>query len=187
MKKYLNTAIRLTLICIVFFSVIYTLAIWSIAQLTPNKGNGEIITKNKQYWYVNIGQRFTEDKYFWSRPSQSNYDASISGGSNKAPSNSDYLAQVQMRIDTFLVHNPSISQSEIPVDIITESGSGLDPDISVKAALIQVNRIAKTRNISIQTLTDLVADCTESRLFDCIGTSKVNVLKLNLALDELGQ
>lgn len=184
MKRHIMIAIRLTL-CMVLFSGIYTLAVWGIAQLTPDKGKGEIVTQNKQSWYANIGQSFTEDKYFNSRPSENNYDATKSGGSNKAPSNPEYLAQVKARIDTFLLHNPEVKRSEIPIELVTESGSGLDPDLSPKGALVQVKRIAKIRGISEQTLINLVINCTDKPIFNCIGTSKVNVLKLNLALDEL--
>lgn len=187
MKKNLFIAIRLTLFCMVLFSIGYTCIVWGIAQITPGNGKGEMIAQNKRLWYANVGQRFTEDKYFNSRPSENNYDATKSGGSNKAPSNPEYLAQVMARIDTFLVHNPTVKKSDIPIELVTESGSGLDPDISPKGALVQVKRIAAVRGISEQTLTDLVNGCIDKPLLGFIGTSKVNVLKLNMALDQLSQ
>lgn len=178
-------AIRLTLICLLFFSGIYTCMVLGFAQFAPNNGKGEIITQNGKTYYANIGQSFTEDKYFNSRPSAVGYNAAGSGGSNKGASNPEYLAEVQARIDTFLVHNPGIDKSEIPSDIITASGSGLDPNISVQAAKVQIKRIAKTRNISETTLQQLVNQQTEKPLLGLFGTEKINVLKLNLALGNL--
>ncbi|HEY9047301.1 MAG TPA: K(+)-transporting ATPase subunit C [Ohtaekwangia sp.] len=183
MKKHILSAVLLTLCCIVFFCVIYTAAIWGIAQLAPNHGNGEtIVYEGGNYGFANVGQSFTADQYFWSRPSAVNYNAAGSAGSNKGPSNPDYLAQVQARIDTFLVHNPAIVKEHIPAELVTASGSGLDPHLSPEAANVQVARIAHIRHINEQTLTDLVKVYTESPLF---GPSYVNVLKLNIALDHL--
>src|ERR1035437_10737160 len=152
MKTHLLPAIKFTLVYILFFSGAYTLVIWGIGQVVaPNHGKGEIINynlkNNSKYGFVNIGQTFTADKYFWSRPSAVGYNAAGSGGSNKGPTNKEYLAQVQARIDTFMMHNPSVKKSEIPVEMVTASGSGLDPDISPASAMIQVARIAKVRNI----------------------------------------
>src|SRR5437879_2650697 len=87
--------------------------------------------------YENVGQKFTKDKYFWVRPSAVDYNAAGSGGSNKGPSNPDYLKQVQDRIDTFMVHNPTVKKSEVPAEMVTASGSGLDPDISPAGAAVQ--------------------------------------------------
>ena len=185
MKTHIFSAIKLTLITIVFFSVIYTLIVWSIAQFSPNKGKGEIIEYNGKHFYANVGQSFTVDNYFWSRPSAVGYNAGGSGGSNKGPSNPEYLAQVQARIDTFLAHNPEITKAEIPVDLITSSGSGLDPDISVQAARVQVKRISKIRGIKEENLNALIVNQTQKPLFGILGPEKVNVLKLNLALDNL--
>ena len=185
MKSNLLPAIKLTIVCLVFFMGIYTLAVYGIAQFAPNKGKGDIITHNGKTYYSNIGQLFTDDTYFNSRPSAVAYNAAGSGGSNKGPSNPDYLKEVQARIDTFIVHNPSVTKSEIPSDLVTASGSGLDPNISVQAARVQVKRIAKIRNISEATLLQLVEQQTEKPLFGLFGTEKINVLKLNLALDDL--
>ena len=185
MKSNLLPAIKLTIVCLVFFMGIYTLAVYGIAQLAPNKGKGDIITHNGKTYYSNIGQLFTDDTYFNSRPSAVAYNAAGSGGSNKGPSNPDYLKEVQARIDTFIVHNPSVTKSEIPSDLVTASGSGLDPNISVQAARVQVKRIAKIRNMSEATLLQLVEQQTEKPLFGLFGTEKINVLKLNLALDDL--
>jgi K+-transporting ATPase ATPase C chain len=185
MKTNILPAIRLTLVCLVFFCGIYTLSVWGIAQFAPNKGKGEIITQNGKTYHVNVGQSFTDDKYFNSRPSAVDYNAAGSGGSNKGPSNPEYLAEVQVRIDTFLAHNPDMEKSEIPSDLVTASGSGLDPHISVQAANVQVKRIAKARNIVESELQKLVEQQTEKPLLGLFGTERINVLKLNLALDNL--
>lgn len=185
MKSNLLPAIKLTLVCLVFFMCIYTLAVYGIAQFAPNQGKGEIIQHNGNVYYSNIGQSFTEDAYFYSRPSAVAYNAAGSGGSNKGPSNPDYLAEVQARIDTFLVHNPGIKKSEIPSELVTASGSGLDPNISVQAAKVQVKRIAKIHDISETSLNQLIEQQTEKPLFGLFGTEKINVLKLNLALENL--
>ena len=191
MKSHIIPAIKLTLVCILVFVGAYTIVVWGIGQLiAPNHGNGETInylksTNNSKYGFVNIGQTFTADKYFWSRPSAVGYNAAGSGGSNKGPTNKEYLTQVQARIDTFLVHNPSVKKSDIPVEMVTASGSGLDPHISPKAAMIQVPRIAKVRNLPEDKIIALVNEHTEKPLLGIFGPSKVNVLKLNISLDNL--
>ncbi|WP_159634576.1 K(+)-transporting ATPase subunit C [Sphingobacterium composti Ten et al. 2007 non Yoo et al. 2007] len=185
MKKHILPAIKLTAVMILFFTVIYPLAVWGIAQLAPNAGKGEIIEHKGKKHYVNIGQSFTEDHYFWSRPSAVDYNAAGSGGSNKGPSNEEYLAEVKARIDTFLLHNPGVDKSDIPVDLVTASGSGLDPNISVQAAKVQVQRIAKIRGIEKLKLNQLIDQQTEKPLWGIFGPEKINVLKLNIALDEL--
>lgn len=185
MKENIFPAIRLTAVCLLFFSGIYTLIVLGFAQLAPNKGKGEIIAANGKTYYSNIGQKFTDDKYFYSRPSAVDYNAAGAGGSNKGPSNPDYLALVQARIDTFLVHNPGVKKSEIPSDIVTASGAGLDPHISVQAANVQVKRIAKIRDIAAGNLQQLIISNTEKPLLGLLGTERINVLKLNIALDNL--
>jgi potassium-transporting ATPase KdpC subunit len=185
MKQYILPAIRLTLVCLVFFMVIYPAFIWCIARLTPNKGQAETITVNGKKYYTNIAQKFSDDKYFSSRPSAVDYNAAGSGGSNKGPSNPDYLAEVQARIDTFMVHNPAVQKAEIPSDLVTASGAGLDPNISVQAANVQVKRIAAVRNIAAANIQQLVLTYTEQPLMGLLGKEKINVLKLNIALDNL--
>lgn len=187
MKKHILTAIKLTVVMLLFFTVIYPLAVWGIAQFAANSGKGELIEHNGRTYYANIGQAFTEDRYFWSRPSAVDYNASGSAGSNKGPSNEEYLAEVQVRIDTFLSHNPEVDRSEIPVDLVTASGSGLDPDFSVQAAKVQVKRIAKVRAIGESQLSQLIDEHTERPIWGILGPEKINVLKLNIALDELNR
>lgn len=186
MKKYLLTSLKLTLVLLVICSVLYPLLIAAIGKLTPGGGNGKTISvSGKVVGYELIGQKFTDDKYFWSRPSAVDYNAAGSSGSNKGPSNPDYLKQVQDRIDTFLVHNPGIKKEEIPADLVTASGSGEDPDISPAAAYVQVKRIAAVRKISEEKIKALVDQHVDKPLLGFIGPKKVNVLKLNIALDEL--
>lgn len=186
MKKYLVTSLKLTLVLIILCAVIYPLLIAAVGKLTPGGGDGETVTVNgKVVGYANIGQKFTEDKYFWSRPSAVDYNAAGSAGSNKGPSNPDYLKTVQDRIDTFLVHNPGVKKEEIPAELVTASGSGLDPDLSPAGAKIQVKRIAIARHIDESKLNTLVEEHTDGPLLGLFGPAKVNVLKLNIALDEL--
>ena len=184
--KNIFPAIKLTLLCLVLFSVLYPLAIMGFAQFAPNQGKGEILQRNgKTVGYQKLGQSFTTDKYFWGRPSAVAYNAAGSGGSNKGPSNPDYLASVQARIDTFLVHNPKVKKSEIPAEMVTASGSGLDPHISPQAAMIQVKRIAQTRNLSEEKLFTLVESHKQKPLLGVFGTTTINVLELNIALDQM--
>lgn len=186
MKQHILPALKLTFGCIVVFMGIYPLTIWSIAQTGPNKGEGETVrVNNKVVGYKLEGQNFTADNYFNSRPSAVGYNAAGSGGSNKGPSNPDYLKQVQDRIDTFLIHNPGIKKEAIPAELVTASGSGLDPDLSAKAALVQVARIAKARDISAEKINNLIAQQTQKPLMGVLGTEKINILQLNIELDKL--
>ncbi|PZO33279.1 MAG: potassium-transporting ATPase subunit C [Flavobacteriaceae bacterium] len=185
MKNYLWIGVKLTLVTLVFFAGFYTLFILGIAQMAPNQGKGIMTESNGKKFYSNIGQSFTDARYFNSRPSAVNYNAAGSGGSNKGPSNPEYLAEVQKRIDTFLIQNPEIKANEIPADMVTASGSGLDPNISVQGAKAQIKRIAKARNIEEKKLEDLIAQNTEKPLLGLFGPEKINVLQLNLALDKL--
>ncbi|MEP6948815.1 MAG: K(+)-transporting ATPase subunit C [Ginsengibacter sp.] len=186
MKKYLLPSLKLTLVVLIICSVVYPLFIAAVAKLAPGGGNGETLSVNgKVVGYANIGQKFTQDKYFWSRPSAVDYNAAGSAGSNKGPTDSAYLAQVQDRIDSFLVHNPSVKKADIPSELVTASGSGLDPDLSPQGAYVQVARIAKTRSISEEKIKNLVAQQVQKPLLGLFGPEKVNVLKLNIKLDEL--
>ncbi|HWB25675.1 MAG TPA: K(+)-transporting ATPase subunit C [Chitinophagaceae bacterium] len=186
MKQHILPAIRLTIACLIFFCGIYTLIIYGVAQAAPAKGKGEtVIVNNKIIGFKLIGQSFTQDKYFWSRPSAVGYNAAGSGGSNKGPSNPEYLQQVRERIDTFLAHNPGVKKEDIPSDLVTASGSGEDPDISVQAANIQVKRIASVRKVDEHKIKTLIDANIEKPLLGIFGTGKINVLKLNIALDEL--
>jgi K+-transporting ATPase ATPase C chain len=186
MKQNILPAIKLTILLLVVFAVMYPAIIWVAAQAAPNRGKGEVATVNgKVVGYANEGQRFTLDTYFWPRPSAVGYNAAGSGGSNKGPNDPDYLQIVKERLDTFLVHNPSVKKDQVPVEIITASGSGLDPDISPNAAYVQVSRIAKARVLPETEIKTLIKRHIEKPLLGLFGTSKINVLKLNMDLDLL--
>lgn len=185
MKNTFIQALKLTVVCLIFFSGIYTLIVLGIAQLAPNQGKGELITDNGKTYYANIGQSFTQEGYFNSRPSAVAYNAAGSGGSNKGPSNPEYLAEVQKRIDTFLILNPGIDKKDIPADLVTASGSGLDPHISILSAKLQIKRIAKARGIEASKLNALIEEQTEKPLLGLFGPQKINVLKLNIALNKI--
>lgn len=186
MKLNILPAIRLTLACMVFFMGIYSLIILAGAQLAPGKGKGVTVeASNRAVGWKLLGQKFTEDKYFWSRPSAVDYNSAGSGGSNKGPTNPDYLKQVQDRIDSFLVHNPGTLKKDLPSDLVTASGAGLDPHISAQGAYVQAKRVATTRNLSEEKVRALIADHVEKPLLGLFGTERVNVLQLNIDIDNL--
>jgi K+-transporting ATPase ATPase C chain len=188
MKKYILQSLRLTAVSLLLLGVIYPLGISLIGRLTKGNGGGEKITKNgKVVGYALIGQFFTKPEYFWGRPSAVGYNAAGSGGSNKGPSNADYLRQVSDRIDTLLKYNPGLRKSDIPADMVTASGSGLDPNISKQGAMIQIKRVATIRNVDEKKVAELVAKNTQGPVLGLFGPTSVNVLRLNLALDELKQ
>ena len=166
------------LCCVSYFGIIAL-----IGKLSPGRGSGEKLEVNgKVVGYELLGQKFTEDKYFWGRPSAVDYNAAGSAGSNKGPSNPDYLKTVQDRIDSFLVHNPTVKKEEIPAEIVTASGSGLDPHVSPVAAEIQVSRIAAVRKLDADKLKELIARNTTNPVF---GPAVVHVLRLNIELDKI--
>ena len=186
MRNNILPSVRLTLVCMIFFMGIYPILIMEGAQLAPGKGKGEtVVVNNKVVGWKLLGQKFTDDKYFRGRPSAVDYNAASAGGSNKGPSNPDYLKEVQDRIDSFLVHNPAVTKNEIPSDLVTASGAGLDSHISPEGALVQVKRIAAVRNIPVEKVNALVEKNIENPLAGLFGTKTVNVLQLNIALDNL--
>lgn len=183
MKKII-AIITFTILTVILFGALYPAVIWGIAQLAPNNGKGETISVNgKVVGYQKIGQKFDKLIYFWGRPSAVDYNAAGSAGSNKGPSNADYLAQVKKRINTFLIAHPYLKKSDIPSDMVTASGSGLDPNISPQGALIQVKRVAEVRKLSVEKVKEIVEKMTNKPTV--MGTETVNVLELNVALDQL--
>lgn len=187
MKNFIKS-LRLTLVFCIFFSVLYVLVLWFFAQLaSPNKGNAEIAVVNgKVVGAANVGQMFTKDIYFWGRPSMAGngYDATSSAGSNKGPANDEYLNEIKVRIDTFLIHHPYLSRKDVPAEMVTASASGLDPDITPQCAYIQIKRVAKARKMDENKITEIVNKSIEKPFLGLFGTEKINVLKLNIALDE---
>lgn len=185
MKKYILQSIRLTLVLMVLLCVIYPLAVAFAGKFSKGEGGGEKVMRNgKVAGYALLGQSFSQPQYFWGRPSAVGYNAAGSGGSNKGPSNPDYLKDVESRIDTLLKYHPYLKRSDIPADLVTASGSGLDPNISVQAATIQVKRVAAFRKLTEKEVSELVKQSTQGPLLGMFGPTSVNVLKLNLALDK---
>ena len=186
MKKNLITSVLMTLVTTVLCGLLFPLAITGLAQLLfPKQANGQLLTRNGQVVGSRlIGQAFSSAKYFHSRPSSAGagYDASNSGGSNLGPTNQTLIARVQADADRLHAENPGVA---IPMDLLTTSGSGLDPHISPEAAEFQVPRIARERGMSEDAVRQTVGLHTESRQFGFLGEPRVNVLELNLALDEI--
>ena len=173
----------------VIVGLIYPLAVTGLAQVFfPYQANGSVMVSNGQAaGSALIGQPFDDPKYFWGRLSATGpfpYNSAASSGSNYGPMNPDYLKAVQARIDALKAADPG-NTAPIPVDLVTASGSGLDPQISVAAALYQVPRVARARQLSEDAVRQLVTQYTENRQLGVLGEPRVNVLKLNLALDAL--
>ena len=186
MKKYFIQSIRLSVVLIILLCVAYPLFVAFAGGFSKGKGNGEKVMHNgKVVGYALLGQSFTKPQYFWGRPSAVSYNAAGSAGSNKGPSNAEYLAVVQARVDTLLKYHPYLKKEAIPADMVTASGSGLDPDISEAAAAMQIKRVADYRKLDEQVVKNLVAQHTSGPLLGMFGPSKINVLALNVALDDL--
>ena len=184
--KNLWISIKITLaMCVVLF-VGYVLVLRLVAWVaSPNDGEAPVVTYNgKVVGAANVGQVFTDSVYFWGRPSNVDYNGGGSGGSNKGTNNPEYLAQVEERIDAFLAAHPYLSREEVPAEMVTASGSGLDPDISVRGAEVQIRRVAASRGMSEDAVRKIVEASVERPWLGLFGTYKVNVLKLNVALDE---
>ena len=188
MIKTTIIAIRYTIVTTVLVGIIYPLVVTGLAQVTMrDKANGQLIEKDGHViGSAIIAQAFTGDGYFHPRPSAAGngYDATASGASNLGPTNPDLQKAVQGRIDALKAADPG-NTAPIPVDLITASGSGLDPHISPAAALYQARRVAKARGLSEDAVRNLIETNTEGRQFGFLGEPRVNVLKLNLALDAL--
>lgn len=185
MKKYLIPSLRLTLVLMLLLCVLYPIVVAFVGRFSKGQGGGEkIISQGKTVGYANLGQHFDQPQYFWGRPSAVDYNAAGSAGSNKGPSNADYLKTVSDRVDTLLKYHPYLNRSDIPADLVTASGSGLDPDISAQAAIIQIKRVARARNISEREVAAIVVKHTQQPMFGLFGPSSVNVLRLNMALDK---
>lgn len=186
MKRYILPSLKLTLVMIVLLAVIYPILIAAVGKLAPGEGKGKTVSVHgKVVGYALIGQKFTDDKYFQGRPSAVDYNAAGSAGSNKGPSNPDYLQVVKDRIDTLLVHNPGIKKEDIPAELVTASGSGLDPDLSPAGAKVQAPRIAAIRKVEVARIYTLIDQQTAGPLAGLFGPAKVNVLQLNIALDNM--
>lgn len=188
MKENLRIAVLFTIVTTIVFGLIYPLAVTGLSQLIfPSQANGELIVKNGRVIGSRlIGQPFSSDRYFHPRPSAagSGYDpvAPSGGASNLGPTNKALLDRVNSDIQKLRAENPG---APIPIDLVTTSGSGLDPDFSPAAAEFQVPRVARARHMSQESLRALVAKHTQGRQFDVLGEPRVNVLELNLELDQM--
>ena len=186
MKNLLRPTLTIFALLTIITGVVYPLLVTGVSQaLFPSQSNGSIITVNgKAAGSELIGQQFDDPKYFWGRVSAVSYNADLSSGSNYGPLNPVLLEVVQARMDALQAADPD-NTLPIPVDLVTASASGLDPHISVAAALYQVHRVASARGLSEADVQSLVEQNTEGRQFGIFGEPRVNVLLLNLALDEI--
>lgn len=178
-------SLKYTLAMCVLLTLGYVLVLRLVARVaSPNDGEAELVyADGKAVGAANVGQIFTDSIYFWGRPSAVDYDGGGAGGSNKGTTNPEYLAEVEGRIAAFLEAHPYLSREEVPSEMVTASGSGLDPDISVRGAEVQARRVAQARGMDEQEVLRIISEQTEGPWLGLFGTSKVNVLKLNVALD----
>jgi K+-transporting ATPase ATPase C chain len=187
MLKEIRPAVVSFLLLTLLTGIAYPLVVTGIAQgLMPDQANGSLVMKDgKLVGSSLIGQSFSDPKYFWGRPSATSpmpNNASASGGSNLGPTNPALMDAVKARVQALRDADPG-NQQPVPVDLVTTSGSGLDPHISPAAAEYQLARVARVRNLNSDNLRKLVAEHTEGRQFGILGEPRVNVLELNMALD----
>jgi len=185
--KYLGTALRMTVLTAVLLGLIYPLAMTGIAQVVfPGAANGSLVKVNgRVVGSSRIAQQFTAAKYFQPRPSAAGngYDGMASSASNLGPTNAKLISRIKSDTAKLLAQNPGLKAGSIPVDMVTTSGSGLDPDITVANAGAQAPRVAATRGMGLASVLALVAKYTTGRQLGFLGERRVNVLRLNLALD----
>ena len=184
----LKPAILLFILLGIILGLCYPLLMTGVGQVTmPNQANGSLIEKEGQLvGSVLIGQQFDQPQYIWTRPSAAGdgYDATQSSGSNLGPLNSELASNVEAQVQKLKAADPQ-NKAPIPIDLVTMSGSGLDPHISPAAAQWQANRVASKRGISIEQVQKAINDNTDSKQFNVFGEPRVNVLAVNLTLDEI--
>ncbi|AGP48327.1 potassium-transporting ATPase subunit KdpC [Psychrobacter faecalis] len=184
----LKPAILLFILLGIILGLCYPLLMTGVGQVTmPNQANGSLIEKEGQLvGSVLIGQQFDQPQYIWTRPSAAGdgYDATQSSGSNLGPLNSELASNVEAQVQKLKAADPQ-NKAPIPIDLVTMSGSGLDPHISPAAAQWQANRVASIRGISIEQVQKAINDNTDSKQFNVFGEPRVNVLAVNLTLDEI--
>ena len=187
-QSILSPIIRITFTFLVLCGLVYPLIVTGIAQaVMKDNADGSLIynDKNEVIGSTLIGQNFTDPRYFHGRVSSIEYKAEASGSNNYAPSNPDLEKRVEKSIEEWKKQNWAVPVTEVPIDLVTNSGSGLDPDISPEAASVQVERISKITKIPKETLNQLIKDQTEGAALGLFGENRVNVLKLNLELQKL--
>jgi K+-transporting ATPase ATPase C chain len=183
-------AIKMTVVMTLLTGIIYPLAVFVLAHIFfPAQAEGSLIMRDDHVIGSSlIGQNFASDRYFHPRPSAAGdkgYDATSSGGSNSGPTNKAFIDTVKTRVKALRETNPALNREPVPVDLVTASGSGLDPEITPAAASIQIARVAKARGMNEEAVRALVARHTRSRWAGVLGEPGVNVLELNLALDSV--
>jgi potassium-transporting ATPase KdpC subunit len=185
MRRQLQAALGMLLLFTVITGVAYPLVVTGIAQAVfEDKADGSLVERDGEVIGSELlGQPFKEAVYFHPRPSAVKYDGTLSSGSNLGPTNQELLDAIERRVERYRDENGLDSDVEVPVDAVTSSGSGLDPDISVANARLQAPRVAEERGMDIADVLHLVADHTDDRTFGFLGEPRVNVLELNLALD----
>jgi K+-transporting ATPase ATPase C chain len=186
MFKEIKRGVLFTAVTIALFGGVYHLAIWAIGRtFFPAQAEGSLIRRADGTIVGShlVAQRFTRPEYFHSRPSAVDYNAASTGGSNLGPTNPDHLKSVKERLDS-VVSLEGVTAGQVPSEMVTASGGGLDPHIPPNAAEIQTARVARARNVSADRIREIVRAHTEAPTFGFLGRSRVNVLELNLALDE---
>jgi K+-transporting ATPase ATPase C chain len=189
MRNHAITALKMIVLVIVVLGLAFPLAVTGLAQLIfPAQANGSlIVVGGKPVGSSLIGQNFTLPKYFWPRPSAAGagYDPNSSSASNLGPTSKAYIDGVAARVASATMEDPGLKRGDVPVDMVTASASGLDPDISVANAQAQATRVAQARGTTVDAVRQLIVAHTAGRLLGFIGEPRVNVLELNLALDGL--
>jgi potassium-transporting ATPase KdpC subunit len=190
--RTLATAIAMTIALTLLTGIVYPLAVWGIAQVFfPWQANGSLVVRDGSVVGSElIGQNFAAARYFHPRPSAAGdkgYDASNSGGSNLGPTNRKLIDAARASLHNVLEENPGALPAQVPMDLVTASGSGLDPEISPAAAELQITRVAKARGLGEAVVRNIVRDSEQGRFAGIFGEPRVNVLELNLTLDRIGR
>jgi len=186
MLKEIKQGMLFTIVTMVLLGGVYHVVLWGIGQAVfPSQAEGSLVRRDDGTIVGSrlIAQKFTRTEYFHPRPSAVDYNAASTGGSNYGPSNPDHLKAVQERLDA-IVRQEGVTASEVPSEMVTASGAGMDPHIPPNAADLQTARVASSRNVDVSRVRELIAAHTEPPTFGFLGRARVNVLELNLALDE---
>lgn len=177
---------KIILLAVLLLGLAYPFAFTGIARLTPSRADGNIIELDgRAVGASNIGQDFSSPQYFHGRPSAGGYDAMASGASNLGPSNPELVSLAEDRLNQILLENPGMKPEDVPVEMVTASASGLDPEIGIKSAYLQVPRLAENTGLSEDALKALIARRERGRFLGIFGEPRVNVLELNLEVRKM--